>query len=248
MKLSNQKILITGGGTGIGFAIAKLLHGLGNDVLICSRKPQNLQKAARQTPGIKYTVCDITNEAHIKNLIEIVYREIGGITMLINNAGIASFYDMNNGTMYSNARREIETNYLGLIHLTETFLPILKQQHEAAIINISSATAIVPHQRIPTYSASKAAVQLFGESLRRALSESSVKIFNVLAPLVDTAFSKEQFGVKKISPEAVAQALIKGLRRNVYEIYVDDVKALHLIHRLVPNVAQRIMDKRIQSQ
>ncbi len=245
MKLNTQKILITGGGTGIGLAIAKSLYELGNEVLICGRKPQSLQKAAQQVPGIKYTVCDITNEDHVKSLVDVAQRELGGLTMLINNAGVAEFYDINSGNIYSNARREIETNYLGLIRLTEAFLPILKQQSEAAIVNISSATAIVPHQWIPTYSASKAAVQLFGEALRLALLESSVKVFNVLAPLVDTNFSKGQIDVKKIPPEAVAQALLKGLQHDTFEIHVADVKALHIINRLVPRIAQKIMNKRI---
>lgn len=245
MNLTNQKILISGGGRGIGFAVAKSLYALGNELFICGRNEETLYYAAKKMPGTKYFICDVANEKQIKDLADVVRKEFGDITMLINNAGIATFFDINRGGAYANARREIETNYLGLIHMTETFLPVLKRQQEAAIVNISSASAIVPHKWIPTYSASKAAVQMFGASLRLALKDSTVKVFNILPPLVDTDFAEAQ-STKKISAEKVAAALVKGLQKDNYEIHVADVKALRIIHRLVPSWAQSIMNNRIE--
>lgn len=246
MHLTKHKILITGGGSGIGLAIAKAFNGLGNKVIVCGRDETKLREATMKVHGIEYIVCDVTNHSDIDSLAHYMKDRVGGITILVNNAGIAHFYDVNDGKMYEFARREMETNYFGLIDLTEAMLPILKRQPESAIVNVSSATAYVPSQWLPTYSASKAAVHSFSTSLRYSLQGSSVKVFDVLPPLVDTDFAKGQNTNKKIFPETVAKALVNGMKNDTYEIRVASVKALYNVQRFAPSIAHRIMNNIIR--
>ena len=121
---------------------------------------------------------------------------------------------------FEKAQEEILTNYLSVVRLTEKLLPILKVNGESAIVNVSSVAALVPSQKLVTYSASKAALHSYTVSLRRFLNDTSVKIVEVMPPLVNTEFSKEVGGENGIAPEVVASELLKGLEQDTFEILV----------------------------
>src|SRR5690606_23881617 len=132
--------------------IAKALSP-SNKIIIVGRNTDKLDKAAKDLENVFTFQADITNESDINNLYEEIKTTFGGINILINNAGNAYVYDIaNDGDIYSKAVAEFTTNYFAPLRLTDKFLPLLKQQKEAAIVNVSSIVAFVPGSHLPTYS------------------------------------------------------------------------------------------------
>ncbi len=223
MNLENKTILITGGGSGIGYEAAKLLSEAGNKIIIIGRNYDKLKTAAGSLQNVTPISCDVNNENEVNNLIQAIRADFPELTILINNAGKAFKYEHGSAVnAYEKARQEMETNYLSVIRLTELLLPVLEKHTEAAIVNVSSITALSPVSVIPTYSDSKAALHSYTLSLRKTLSEkSAIKVFELLPPTVNTAFSKEIGGeTKGIPPKEVAEALLAGLRQDQFEIGV----------------------------
>ena len=135
---------------------------------------------------------------------------------------------------------ELHVNLLAPVLLTHAFLPHLQRQAASAIVNVSSVLALVPKQSASAYCASKAALHSFSRSLRWQLESTSVRVFEVMPPLVDTAMTANR-GTGKISPEALAAAFWAGFRTDQYELRVGKAKAAGLIARLSPSLAERIM-------
>ncbi len=222
MNIINKTILITGGGSGIGLEIAKLLSA-DNKVIIVGRDLQKLKTATNFLPNIIAIQADVTKEDDIHRLVDEIRTKYQDLSILINNAGHAYAYKLSESSnTYEKALSEFSTNYLAPIRLTEKLLPILKQQPEAAIINVSSIVAFTPGISIPTYSDSKAALHSYTQSLRHILSkETSIKVFELMPPLVNTDFSVEIGGKEHGMPASeVAESLIDALKNNIYEIHV----------------------------
>ena len=135
---------------------------------------------------------------------------------------------------------EINLNLLAQIRLTKLFLPILMKQSKAAVINVTSALAIVPKESAPVYCATKAAMHSFSKSLRFQLEKTQVKVFEILPPLVDTDMTRGR-GKGKISPDHLAVEVINGLKKDDYEIRVGKVKFLFLIKRLLPSLSEKLI-------
>lgn len=221
MNITNKTVLITGGGSGIGFYIAKLLGEKGNRVIITGRTEEKLKLAASQLANVDYLVADVTKEADANRLAEELKNKYNGLDILINNAANASLYGLTSDLAFDKAYDEINTNYLSVIRLNEKLLPLLGKQPEAAIVNVTSIVAFAPGIRLAGYAASKAALHSYTQSLRRVLAQSTnVKVFELMPPLVNTEFSKEIGGEQGMPPEAVAQALLEGFASNTYEIHV----------------------------
>lgn len=237
MQTTNNTVLITGGGSGIGFETAKLLSSLGNIVIITGRNKAKLDAAAAQLPNTTAIVADITDAAAVDQLVERMAKDFPGLNMLFNNAGHAYAYLLSaDADAYSKAVDEFNTNVLSTIRLTEKLWSQLVSQPAAAVVNISSIVSFVPALRIPTYSATKAALHSYSQSLRYALLSTSVKVFEVMPPLVDTDFAKELSG-QKMRPAEVAATIINGIENNVYEIHVGATAALYTVFRESPEAA-----------
>lgn len=222
MNITNNTILITGGGSGIGLEIAKVLSPA-NKIIIVGRTKEKLDEAAKGLENVFTVQVDITNEADIDRLYEEVKTTFGGINILINNAGNAYVYNLADaGDIYSKALAEFTTNYFAPIRLTDKFLPILKEQKEAAIVNVSSIVGLVPGSHVPTYSDSKAALHSHTRLLRYELAKNTgVKVFELMPPLVNTDFSAEIGGKENGIPASeVANDLLKALQEDIYEIRV----------------------------
>jgi uncharacterized oxidoreductase len=220
MNIENKTILVTGGGTGIGFSIAKKLSGNGNQIILVGRREDKLKAAAAQLPNTSYVVADVTNEADVENLVKQVKNKFGGLDILVNNAGVATAYPLDSEAgVYEKAKFEIDLNYLSVVRLTEKLLPFLKSGKEAAIINIESIVSYLPSTALATYSATKAALHSYSQSLRFVLekSNSPVKIFEVFPPLVDTDMTKG-FNADKLSPDEVALDIYNALQKNEYAV------------------------------
>jgi uncharacterized oxidoreductase len=246
MKVSQNTVLITGGSAGIGFEIAKLLSENGNKVIITGRNKDRLDKAAAQLHNVTAIVSDVSKADEVNKLVERLYADFPGLNMVINNAGHALLYDATapGSNTFDKAGEEMFTNYLSVIRLNEKLLPLLKKQPDAAIVNVSSIVAFVPGSLIG-YSASKAALHSYTQSLRLALEDtSSIKVFELMPPLVDTEFSKEIGGKNGISPKVVAEEFFKALQADEYEIQVGQTAELFKLFRSSPAEALKVMNSR----
>ncbi|MFY0254549.1 SDR family oxidoreductase [Chitinophaga sp. 30R24] len=230
MKTSNNTILITGGSAGIGLELARILSQQGNRVIITGRDKERLEQAAAAIPGINAIACDVTKDKDVTNLIQILERDFPTLNILINNAGKAYAYRLTDKAQaFEKAADEMLTNYLSVIHLTERLLPQLNQQPEAAIVNVSSVLAFAPFAGAPTYAASKAALHSYTQSLR--LTVAPIHVFELMPPLVNTAFSQEIGGSKGIPPQQVATEFLLALEKNEYEIHVGGTAQLYQLMR-----------------
>lgn len=237
MNTNNNTILITGGGSGIGLETARKFSALGNKVIIAGRNIEKLNAAAGSLDNVSVIQCDLTVESELDALVQQVESSYPGLNVLINNSGSAHQYSLNeNSNAYDGARKEMEINYLAPLRLTEKLLPTLKKNAASAVINITSVVAIVPWAVMPTYSASKAALQSYTRLLRLSLSKTNVKVFEVLPPLVDTEFSKN-IPVDKMPPSAVADAIVSGVAEDKFEIRIGFTDHFYNINKESPEKA-----------
>jgi uncharacterized oxidoreductase len=228
MKLTNKTILITGAGSGIGYATAKYLSKKGNKVIIAGRNPDKIQKAGAAL-GLTAIVCDVTKAADIENLVAQITAEFGDLSVLINNAGVANLYKLGEGAdAFGKAKSEFETNYFAPVRLTESLLPILKKQAEAAIVNITSNVSFHPLIVLPTYSDTKAALHSHTVALRITLAaDTNIKLFEVMPSLIDTEATKNMGGQNGLPTEVVAEDIYNGITNDTYEIYVGETGRQH---------------------
>jgi uncharacterized oxidoreductase len=223
MNTTNKTVLITGGGSGIGFEIAKLFSENGSKVIITGRSEARLKDAIAKLNNVDYITADVTKADDTEKLVSHIKANYPALDVLINNAGSASAYSLGEDAgVFDKASDEILTNYLSVTRLTEKLLPILNKQTEAAIVNVTSIVSLAPAFTIPTYSASKAALRSYTQILRFTLDKQSspVKVFELMPPLVNTDFSKEIGGENGISPIVVARDLLDAFETNTYEVKV----------------------------
>lgn len=246
MDLKNKTILITGGTSGIGLEAAKQFLANGAKVIITGRNAAKLDAVKKMYPTLTAIKSDVANEADAWSLFNQM-KELGGIDILYNNAGVLS-PPLNLGLAddrhLEGAKYEMGVNYLGVIHLNNLFMEMLKSRNEGAIINTTSILSLVPSVIEPTYSASKVALHFYTESLRQHLRmlKSNVKVFELLPPVVATEMTVDRDN-KKMSPENLVKALISGLKKDKYIIRVGDSKALYFINRLFPKVAFNLVNQ-----
>jgi uncharacterized oxidoreductase len=242
MKTTNNTVLITGGSAGIGFEIARAFSDLGNKVVITGRNEERLFKAATRLKNATAIVSDVSDERDVESLVNRLQEDFAEINVVINNAGRAFLHSLATGAGgFAKAEQEMLTNYLAIIRLNEKLLPLLKQQEEAAIVNVSSIVAIVPGA-LATYSASKAALHSYTLSLRLALQDTAIKVFELMPPLVDTEFSAPIGGHNGISPQAVAKQLLDGLGQDLYEIHVGQTAELYKLFLSSPTDALNLLN------
>lgn len=219
MKTAGNTILITGGSAGIGLEIARQFVALGNKVIITGRNEERLNKAAAQLGDVIAVPFDVTKSSNVSALADLIKTQYPDLNVVINNAGAAGIHSLNDtDKTFDIAEDEIITNYLSVVRLNQQLLPILQQQKEAAIVNVSSIVAFVPSQNLPTYSASKAALHSYTQSLRLSLANTPVKVFELMPPLVNTDFSAEIGGEKGIAPSVLANDLMDALGSDRFEI------------------------------
>ena len=234
MKINGNTILITGGATGIGFELAQAFVKEGNDVIICGRREHKLKDAKSKLPQIHTRVCDLSKEKEREALYNWVKSDFKGINILVNNAGIQRMVDFKKGIInLSEGENEIDINLTAPINLSAYFIPDLLKQKDSAIINVSSGLAFVPIAVMPVYCATKAAMHSFSLSLRHQLKETSIKVFEVIPPTVDTELDKgarDERGQedKGIPPSEVAKETLKSLEKDEYEIAIGMAQNLRM--------------------
>lgn len=243
MNITNKTVLITGGSAGIGFQIAKQLIEKGNQVIITGRNEDRLKKAAAQLNNAGYFAGDVTNEDDVNKLVDYLGENYPNLDVLINNAGNAFVYQLAAGAgAFEKAGAEMLTNYLSIIRLTEKLLPQLTSRLEAAIVNVTSIVVFAPSAALSTYAASKAALHSYTQSLRHTLKATSVKVFELMPPLVDTEFSQEIGGSNGIPPQAVANSLLEALDNDTYEIHTGDTAQVYKVFLSSPQEAFNLLN------
>jgi short-subunit dehydrogenase involved in D-alanine esterification of teichoic acids len=247
MRTDGHLALVTGGSSGIGLAIAQALAEAGNTVVLGARNPDRLAAAARQVPGAGTVRLDIADVAALPAVLDEVRDRYGPVSLLVNSAGTLFRYRFADGDPGATelVSQEILTNVLGTVELTRLALPQLLAQPAAAVVTLSSVLAHVAVSELPVYAATKAALHSFSRSLRACVAGTSVRVFDVLPPLVDTPMARNLTG-SKVAPEAVARAVLAGLAAERYEIHIGQAKRLARLSRLAPALADRIIANRLR--
>jgi len=222
MKCLGNNILLTGGTSGIGLALAEQLIRDGNLVIITGRREDRLADIKKRLPNIITKVSDVANAAQRVELAQWITTNHPDVNMLINNAGVQLNTDLTATIDLSRVQTEIETNFTGPMHLTSLLVPLLTGNSDSAIINITSGLAYVPVAGIPVYCATKAAMHSMTISLRYQLRKTGIKVFEIAPPEVDTELghdrredSSQSHGGMPVA-EFVGLAL-EAIRTDIYE-------------------------------
>jgi uncharacterized oxidoreductase len=187
MDLTGNTILITGGTSGIGRALAEQFHQRGNAVIIAGRRQALLDEITAANPGMSGMQLDVTDSAAIAPFVAEVRRRFPALNVLINNAGISRGEDLTADTIdVGIATSMIQTNIVSVLALTSALLPTLRQQERAAIMATTSGLAFVPFAPFPTYSATKAFLHAWLQSLRFQLRHTAVEVIELVPPYVQT--------------------------------------------------------------
>lgn len=243
MKMSGRTVLVTGGTSGIGFALAERLLRRGNTVIVTGRTSERLEEARAKLPGVHVRVCDQADREAVARLCVEATRDFPALDGLINNAGVGLKRKLGDVSVpAADLEREIRTNLTGPIQLVHGLLPHLRGREEALIVNVSSGLAFVPLALKPIYSATKAAMHAYTQSLRAQLANTSVRVVELAPPATRTAFNDAQPEMNagpQMTAEAVADAAIHGLEQGREEILPGLSKALRLTSRLRPGAVLR---------
>lgn len=196
MNMTGNTILITGGSSGIGRALAEAFHDLGNRVIVTGRRQALLDEIAAARPGLVGLPLDLDAPASLHELATEVRARYPQLNMLVANAGISRAEDMAadgwDASAASAAQALVQTNIMGVLQVVAAFLPMLKRQAHATIMATSSNLAFVPRADFPTYCASKAFLHSWLQSLRHQLRKVPVEVLELAPPYVQTELTGEQ--------------------------------------------------------
>jgi uncharacterized oxidoreductase len=250
MKMSHNTILITGGTSGIGFELAAQLLDLDNTVIITGRDPKKLESAQKKLPKVHTIQSDVARPDAIVALTEKVARDFPDLNILINNAGIMRKISLlDSKSSLTDLTQEIETNLMGPIRMVKQFLPHLKAQRSAAIVNVSSGLAFVPLPISPIYCATKAGLHSYTQSLRIQLKKTAIKVFELAPPGTDTPLFHGDFTaeeIKAVRPMAVKVMVnhaIAGFKKDRFEIRPGLSNVLKTMSRIAPELILKQLGK-----
>lgn len=225
MNLTSNTILISGGGTGIGLALARQLAERGNRVIICGRSEAALLQAQAQMPDLLIRVCDITDQASRQAMVNWLSSEHPKLNILVNNAGIQHRRLFSDADALADLEQEVATNFTAPVRLIGELLPLLKQQPSATIINVTSALAYAPIADLPVYCATKAAMHSFTLTLRHQLKATAVRVVELAPPIVDTGLGGNErsagtAGQRMMTPQDFATEALVQLASGQDEVLV----------------------------
>lgn len=183
MNLSNNKILITGGGSGIGLGLTERFIKEGNTVIICGRREEVLQEAADKLPSVITKACNLSTETGRTALYEWISAYHPDLNVLVNNAGVQKWMTVTDGDFYKKAKEEIATNIEAPVHLTSLFVNLKGLN---TVINVTSGLAFAPLSKVPVYCATKAFFRSFTLSLRHILKSKNIEVIEMIPPALNT--------------------------------------------------------------
>jgi len=241
MELTKNTILITGGTSGFGFEFAKQLLKLGNTVIITGRNEPNLEETKKLLPEIHTFQSDVSDIKSIEELFGKVTQQFPALNMLINNAGEMRKINLHDTSIdLNNITREIDINLSGPIRMVQQFLPFLKTKKSASILNVTSGLSLIPFPISPIYGATKSGLRSYTKSLRVQLKNTSVKVFELVAPGANTPLNDKFAGdvdsKSLMAADKVIATAIKGMQKDKLEIYPGIAKVISIFSRLAPGI------------
>lgn len=183
MNIEHNKILITGGASGIGLGLTERFLKENNTVIVCGRREEVLQELSDKFPTVITKSCDLSLATEREQLFQWISAEHSDLNVLVNNAGIQNWMNVSDDDFYSRAKVEIATNIEAPIHLTSLFL---KLDSLDTVMNVTSGLSFVPYTKVPVYSATKAFFHSFTLSLRHLLKEKNVEVIEIIPPALNT--------------------------------------------------------------
>src|SRR3954471_23226739 len=242
MKLTGRTILITGGSAGIRLAFALKCAELGNEVIVTGRRQKVLDEVKAKHPKIHTIQSDVADVAQIAALAARVKADFPKLDVLMNNAGILLYKNLRApATDLAGLMAEVNINVGGVIGMTSAFIDILTA-NKGTVINVSSGLAFVPLPAAPIYSATKAAIHSYTQSLRFQLEDAGVEVIEVMPPPVKTEMTAdlpEGGGVVKISSDELAKLSFASLEAGRLEIRPGQANTLAFMRRLAPEFINR---------
>ena len=221
MNLKSKTAIVTGGTKGIGRGIAEALIREGVAVCISSRHQDEIDKAVSELNGSKEgsaigLVCDVRRHEQVKALIDHTVKELGGLDILINNAGVGTFERVEQ-TSPEDFRAVLETNLFGVFYCCHEAIPQMKKRGGGYIINISSLAGTNPHPRMAAYNASKFGLNGFSEALMQEVRHDNIKVSYIMPGSVNTEFGGDSPGDEKswqLTPADIAHVVIDLLHHD----------------------------------
>ena len=228
MRATGNTILISGGTSGIGLALAQRWHDAGNTVVVAGRRTGLLAQIAADHPGIATLELDVTDPASIAAAARTAAERFPELDVLVTMAGIMRAEDLRDPASLADAEATITTNLLGTIRTVSAFLPQLLGQEQATVLTVSSGLAFVPLPLTPTYNATKAGVHAWTESLRVQLAGTPVQVVELVPPSVQTELLGGQPDPHGMPLDEFADEAVGILARDadVREVLVDRVRIL----------------------
>ena len=241
MKLTGRTILITGGSAGIGLAFALKFLELGNQVIVTGRRQSLLDEVKAKHPKLHTIQSDVADPAQIAALTARVKLDFPKLDELMNNAGIMLSKNLKvPAADLAGLTEEMDVNVGGVVRMTSAFIDLLTA-NKGTLINVSSALAFVPVPAVPIYSATKAAIHSYTQSLRFQLEETGVEVIEVMPPGVKTEMTTElaEVGISLITTDELVKQTFASLKSGAIEIRPGQSKQLAFMRRLAPDFINR---------
>jgi uncharacterized oxidoreductase len=237
MKLTGRTILITGGSAGIGLAFALKFLELGNEVIVTGRRQSVLNQVKSKYPKLHTIQSDVADPAQIAALAARVKSDFPKLDVLMNNAGILLYKNLKfPAADLTGLMAEMNVNVGGVIGTTSALIDVLTR-NKGTVINVSSGLAFVPLPAAPIYSATKAAIHSYTQSLRFQLEETGVEVIELMPPAVKTDMTTElaEGGGTVISTDELVKQSFSLLKVGTLEIRPGQSKQLAFMRRVAPD-------------
>lgn len=218
MELGSSTVLITGGASGIGLALAERFLEARSAVIVCGRREEKLREARARYPRLTIRACDVAEERERVALFRWVVAEFPQLNVLVNNAGIQRRVSLAEPEEWGQTRTEIAINLEAPVHLAALFIPHLLRQEHPAIVNVTSGLAFVPLTRVPIYCATKAGLHSFTLSLRHQLAHTPIRVVEIVPPAVNTDLGGPGLHTFGVPVGEFADAVVARLRAGDLEI------------------------------
>jgi uncharacterized oxidoreductase len=231
MNINGKRVLVTGGSSGIGLALARAFLAKGAKVVITGRRPDALAKAVRELRENSYSqvwsvAANVATGEGRAATIRRTLEALDGLDILVNNAGGVRAGRLEN-TSEAELQAMIDVDLVAPILLTRAALPALRASGDAMVVNVSSGIALIAAPFYATYTAVKAGLAHFGEALRRELKGEDVHVLTVYPGGTDTPMMKSnragpELGFAREPATAVAEAVVQGVEANAFEVVRGD--------------------------
>ena len=242
MNSTGNTVLITGGSSGIGLALAKRLIASGNEVVVCGRDRGRLDAAQAELPGLMAIQADVADPASRVALVAQVQSRFPNLNVLVNNAGLLHVCDMTAPLHVGQLADEIAVNLMAPVHLISVLLPAMRRHPSCTVANVSSGYVFLPSARTPLYSATKTALHVYTRGLRYQFAGSGIQVTEVMPPATDTAMASHYTGAK-MAPEQVARHIVDGLVDGRDEIVIGVSRWAKLLARAAPETAFKLLNR-----